>query len=353
MCGICGQYNFGDARPVDRRKHRGDDQDASSTGVRTTRGTTSPDRSDSVFAGFRSSILGGGHQPMSDPEESVWVIFNGEIYNFPELRRELEGHGHVFRTNSDTEVIVHGYKQWGDEVLNRLNGMFGLAIWDARKEAAGSCPGSIRHQADLLPARWGPFVLRLGDSAVRAAMPDRAEIDPDRAESIPALSLYALAVHDPQGRAEARSGDQADSPKRHCSGEPLVPVQAHAVCAGEVAGRSPGRVAGRFTKQAIRRQLISDVPVGLLLSGGIDSGLLLALMNLHGNVVADLHRRIRFELRGRRTGGCRRDRAHSGIASIRRVTITQSDLRGDAPEDCRLPGGAHRLFLDRSDVFRL
>ena len=77
--------------------------------------------------------LGGGHQPMSDREESVWVVFNGEIYNFPELRRELEGYGHVFRTKSDTEVIIHGYKQWGDEVLNRLNGMFGLAIWDARK----------------------------------------------------------------------------------------------------------------------------------------------------------------------------------------------------------------------------
>ena len=78
--------------------------------------------------------LAGGHQPMSDPEESVWVVFNGEIYNFPELRRDLEACGHVFRTNCDTEVIVHGYKQWGDEVLNHLNGMFGLAIWDARQK---------------------------------------------------------------------------------------------------------------------------------------------------------------------------------------------------------------------------
>ncbi len=78
--------------------------------------------------------LSGGHQPMSDQEESVWVVFNGEIYNFPELKRELQTHGHVFRTNCDTEVIIHGYKQWGDEVLNRLNGMFGFAVWDARKK---------------------------------------------------------------------------------------------------------------------------------------------------------------------------------------------------------------------------
>jgi asparagine synthase (glutamine-hydrolysing) len=71
-----------------------------------------------------------GHQPMSDADERVWVVFNGEIYNFPEIRGELEGRGHRFRTSSDTEVIVHGYKEWGLEVLDHLNGMFGLAIWD-------------------------------------------------------------------------------------------------------------------------------------------------------------------------------------------------------------------------------
>ena len=71
---------------------------------------------------------------MSDAEETVWVILNGEIYNFKQLRAELEKSGHRFRTNSDTEVIIHGYKEWGAEVLNHLNGMFGLAIWDARKE---------------------------------------------------------------------------------------------------------------------------------------------------------------------------------------------------------------------------
>src|ERR1700686_4850400 len=67
---------------------------------------------------------------MSDAEETVWVVFNGEIYNFKELRAELEQRGHSFRTRSDTEVIIHGYKEWGTEVFNRLNGMFGLAIWD-------------------------------------------------------------------------------------------------------------------------------------------------------------------------------------------------------------------------------
>jgi len=132
MCGICGQFNYERQGPVLRRDvekmarsmvHRGPDDEGYYV-------------SGPLGLGFRRlSIIDieGGHQPMSDQDETIRVVFNGEIYNFPELRRELEGFGHVFRTRCDTEVIVLGYKQWGDEVLNRLNGMFGLAIWDERK----------------------------------------------------------------------------------------------------------------------------------------------------------------------------------------------------------------------------
>src|SRR6202008_2982561 len=100
------------------------------------------------------------------------------IYNFPELKRALEGHSHVFRTKSDTEVIIHGYKQWGDEVLNRLNGMFGLAIWDVRQKrlVLARDPFGIK----LLYYRIEGDCLSFGSEirAVRAATPDRAEIDP-------------------------------------------------------------------------------------------------------------------------------------------------------------------------------
>ena len=131
MCGIAGQFNFEHLDPVDpgtiRRMagsiaHRGPDDEGFYV-------------HGAIGLGFRRlSIidLAGGHQPMADADETVWVIFNGEIYNFQELRAELEQHGHRFRTRSDTEVIVHGYKQWGTGVLGRLNGMFGLAIWDTR-----------------------------------------------------------------------------------------------------------------------------------------------------------------------------------------------------------------------------
>ena len=94
-----------------------------------------------VGLGFRRlSIidLAGGHQPMSDAEETVWVVFNGEIYNFKELRAELRSKGHQFRTNSDTEVIIHGYKQWGTDVFNHLNGMFGLPSGTCRSGGSSS-----------------------------------------------------------------------------------------------------------------------------------------------------------------------------------------------------------------------
>ena len=129
MCGICGQYNFKSGAPISadslRRMnntmvHRGpDDEGYYINGP--------------LGLGFRRlSIIDieGGHQPMSNEDGSIWIVFNGEIYNFIELRKELEGKGHLFASRSDTEVILHGYEEWGDDMLHRLNGMFGLAIWD-------------------------------------------------------------------------------------------------------------------------------------------------------------------------------------------------------------------------------
>src|SRR5437764_11765241 len=133
MCGICGQFNFHRNEPVesetvrrmtDSIRHRGPDDEGYFFSGR-------------LGLGFRRlSIidLAGGHQPMSDVEETVRIIFNGEIYNFKELRAELQSKGHEFRTNSDTEVIIHGYKEWSTDVFNHLNGMFGLAIWDVPNE---------------------------------------------------------------------------------------------------------------------------------------------------------------------------------------------------------------------------
>ncbi|MGD0222997.1 MAG: asparagine synthase (glutamine-hydrolyzing) [Terriglobia bacterium] len=281
MCGICGQYNFGDPEPVQRRNieamtrtliHRGpDDEGYYIAGP--------------LGFGFRRlSIidLGGGHQPMSDQEESVWVVFNGEIYNFPELRRELEGYGHIFRTNSDTEVIIHGYKQWGDEVLNRLNGMFGLGIWDVqqRRLVLARDPFGIK----LIYYRIDGDHLYFGSEmrAVRAAMPGRSEIDPTslnlflRYRYTPSPYTIIKGVHKlaPGTKLTIQDGSYQLSRWYRFQPTPFAPA------------KSPGEAKEELLtlyKQAVKRQLISDVPVGLLLSGGVDSGLLLALMKLNGN----------------------------------------------------------------------
>ncbi len=281
MCGICGQYNFGDSEPVARRDieamtrtlfHRGPDDEGYYV-------------SGPLGLGFRRlSIidLGGGHQPMSDREESVWVVFNGEIYNFHEVRSELERYGHVFRTNSDTEVIVHGYKQWGDEVLNRLNGMFGLAIWDARqrrlvlaRDAFGIKPLYYRIAGDRL--YFGSEM-----RPVRATMADGAEIDPTslnlflrhRYTPSPYTIIKEIRKLAPGTKLTIQNGSHEVSRWYRFKPSPFAPP------------KSPGEAREELLalyKRAVKRQLISDVPVGLLLSGGIDSGLLLALMNLNGH----------------------------------------------------------------------
>src|SRR5689334_9413059 len=113
-----------------------------------------------IALGFRRlSIidLAGGHQPMSNEDESVWIVFNGEIYNYRDLRRRLEGAGHKFKTESDTECIVHLYEDEGAECFTHLNGMFAVAIWDAKhrrfvlgRDRLGKKPLVYRHEPGRL-----------------------------------------------------------------------------------------------------------------------------------------------------------------------------------------------------------
>jgi asparagine synthase (glutamine-hydrolysing) len=281
MCGICGQFNFQNQAPVRRADleamtksiaHRGPDDDgyfiAGPLGL-----------------GFRRlSIidLAGGHQPMSDQKESVWVVFNGEIYNFPELKRELQGRGHIFRTNSDTEVIIHGYREWGDEVLNHLNGMFGLAIWDVRQRrlVVARDPFGIK----LIYYRIEDGSLHFG-SEVRptlATTSGKTEIDTTslnlflryRFTPSPYTIFKGVRKLAPGTKLTVQNGVCEVSRWYKFKPKPFRPAKSPAEAAEELLS---------LYKAAIKRQLISDVPVGLLLSGGIDSGLLLALMNLNGS----------------------------------------------------------------------
>ena len=177
MCGIAGQFNFERREPVEPE-----------TIVRMARSIAHRGPDDEGFfiagpvgLGFRRlSIidLAGGHQPMSDAEQTVWLIFNGEIYNYKELRAELQSKGHQFRTNSDTEVIIHGYKQWGTDVFNHLNGMFGLAIWDVQKQRLVVARDAMGIKLIYYKIKNGQLTFGSEIRAVIAAGDSRPDVDP-------------------------------------------------------------------------------------------------------------------------------------------------------------------------------
>jgi asparagine synthase (glutamine-hydrolysing) len=280
MCGICGQFNFAEPVPVNL------DDVKRMTGALVHRG---PDDegfflSGPLGLGFRRlSIidLGGGHQPMSDQAESVWVAFNGEIYNFKELRAELELYGHSFRTNSDTEVIVHGYKQWGDEVLTRLNGMFGLAIWDVQKKRLVLARDPFGIKFVYYKIVNGRLYFGSEVRAVLQGTHEKVHVDPT------SLNLFLRYRYTPspytifEGVKKLPPGCKLVAEQQthrltrwyRSQPSPFVPAKSD---------EEARETLLELYKIAVKRHLISDVPVGLLLSGGIDSGLLLALMNLNG-----------------------------------------------------------------------
>ncbi len=280
MCGIAGQFNFQRREPVERETivrmarsiaHRGpDDEGFFITGP--------------IGLGFRRlSIidLAGGHQPMSDAEETVWIIFNGEIYNYRELRAELQSKGYQFRTNSDTEVIIHGYKEWGSGVFNHLNGMFGLAIWDVvhqRLVVARDAMGIklIYYKIDNGQLTFGSEI-----RAILAAGGSRPEVDPV------ALNLFLRFRYTPspltvfQGIRKLASGTMLVVENGECREERWYKFSPTPFSRPKGATEATHELLELY-KNAVRRHLLSDVPVGILLSGGIDSGLLLALMNEQG-----------------------------------------------------------------------
>lgn len=281
MCGICGQFNLDGRESVNRHDlqamtksivHRGPDDEGYYV-------------DGPLGLGFRRlSIidLAGGHQPMSDWDESVWIVFNGEIYNFRELRAELQGHGHIFRTLSDTEVILHGYKQWGDHVLDHLNGMFGLAIWDAKRRRLVVARDPFGVKLIYYKIEDGRLWFGSEVRAVLAASPDRVEADPV------ALNLFLRYRYTPspytlfRGVKKLAPGTMLVCESGTCQVRRWYRIKPTPVNP-PMSDHEALETLSSLYKQSIQRHLISDVPVGLLLSGGVDSGLLLTLMNLFGS----------------------------------------------------------------------
>ncbi|HWX14990.1 MAG TPA: asparagine synthase (glutamine-hydrolyzing), partial [Chthoniobacterales bacterium] len=280
MCGICGQFNFTRNEPVEpetiRRMtqtmvHRGPDDEGYFI-------------SGPLGLGFRRlSIidLAGGHQPMSDAQETVWIIFNGEIYNYKELRTELQDKGYQFRTKSDTEVIIQGYKEWGTDVFNRLNGMFGLAIWDVPNERLVVARDAMGIKLVYYKFDNGQLIFGSEIRAITATAKTKPNVNPV------ALNLFLRFRYTPSPLTIF------DGIRKLAPGSMLI-VEDGEYCEERWYNYTPipfssPKEAEEVTHEllqlyrgAVRRHLLSDVPVGLLLSGGLDSGLLLGLMNEQG-----------------------------------------------------------------------
>lgn len=281
MCGIHGLYRF-DAQPVapellsamgDVTRHRGPDDE----GLHV-------DANGRCGIGMRRlSIidLAGGHQPISNADDSVWVVCNGEIYNFRELRAELQARGYRFKTGSDSEVLLHLYDAHGDEFVHRLDGMFNFALWDARRQrlligrdALGVKPLYVHRSAKLLAfATEAKALLELPGVA--------REPDPDTVADYLHLGYVAAP------RSMFR-----DIRK-------LPPATLLAVENGEVREwrywRLPSRIDRTTSERdwisrirdgiegAVHRQMVSDVPIGAFLSGGVDSSAVVAFMAKHSS----------------------------------------------------------------------
>ena len=284
MCGITGIWNYKSGRPIDRDRlqqmttllsHRGPDGDGfycdSSLGL----------------GHRRLSIIDveGGRQPMCNEDRTVWITFNGEIYNFQELRGPLLERGHVFTTHCDTEVIVHLYEELGPKCFEKLRGMFALALWDSRKQQLILA----RDRIGIKPLHYGLF----DDGIVFASELNsiRAATDGDLAIDYTAIADVFTYFHIPSPKTIYRDVYSLEPGHYLVVDGGGIRKQKYWDLEGEpVELENESAYEGLLydiLKDSVRGHLVSDVPVGAFLSGGLDSSAVVAMMSqLMGDAVS-------------------------------------------------------------------
>ena len=353
MCGICGVFDMSGEAGItaermgamaDKMVHRGPDDKGAfvSSDAR-------------VGLGFRRlSIVDllTGHQPMSNVacdrrgdsgrEATVWAVFNGEIYNHKDLRRELKARGHTYTTQSDTESVVHGYEEWGEDVVLHLRGMFAFAIYDGRSNGgrdASSGPNLFlaRDRLGIKPLYYteqeGRFLFASEIKAILAWPGVRREVDWEALHHYLTLSVapapltmfegihklapgHTLTVH-PDGAVMTRQYWDPLSSKIElddCSEDELV------------------KRLREMLRESVNLRMMSDVPFGVFLSGGMDSSLNVALMSeLMDRPVDTFSVAIQDDAASDERSSARRVASHFG-ANHREVVITQRDFIDFLPQ---------------------
>lgn len=274
MCGISGIYSLNGAT-VDLAQLRG---------MTDALGHRGPDGSgrfvkDIVGLGHRRlSIidLDGGSQPLANEDDSVHIVFNGEIYNFIELRDELQKAGHRFKTRSDTEVIVHAYEQWGPQCVNHFNGIFAFAIWDDPRKRLFLA----RDHLGVKPLYYTVIdgTLLFG-SEIKALLAHPA--CPRRVDLAALGQLFTLRyVPSPRTLFEGVRKLPPGNSMMVAGGEITIERYWNSVPVHRQSTHEPDLIEeyNDLVESAVKLQLRSDVPVGLFLSSGVDSASLLAIM---------------------------------------------------------------------------
>ncbi len=279
MCGIAGIFESRTQEPIDRALLRR---------MTDSLGHRGPDDSgyfDAPGIGLghrRLSIIdvAGGHQPLFNEDGSVVIVYNGEIYNFQSLAEELTAAGHVFRTHSDTEVVVHAWEEWGESCVERFRGMFAFALWDANRETLflardrlGIKPlyyamlgnGTLLFGSELKALLQHPGLpRRIGAEAIEdyfgyGYIPDPKTIYKDVAKLAPG---HVLTL---------RRGQERVAPRAYW--DMTFNAPRHAMSARDMAEELVEQL-----REAVRLRLVSEVPLGAFLSGGVDSSAVVALM---------------------------------------------------------------------------
>jgi len=277
MCGICGFVGKGDEQLLNRMMasiaHRGPDDSGAYIG----------EARDGLKVGLghlRLSIIDlspAGHQPMPDDRQEIWLTFNGEIYNFQEIKAELRSKGYEFRSATDTEVIINAYREWGQDCLKKLNGMFAFALWDCHNNSLFIA----RDRLGIKPLYYTETGLGLAFASEIKALLEIEDVK--REIDIEALHQYLSFLWVPD-------------PKTLFKGIFKLPPGYYAIYKGgrlqtkqywDLRFEVDESRSERYWREqvleslsrAVRLQMISDVPLGAFLSGGVDSSSIVALMS--------------------------------------------------------------------------
>jgi asparagine synthase (glutamine-hydrolysing) len=273
MCGICAHTRDPDGSAAQRMNvkmtHRGPDDE----GVRT-------DSEAGVSLGARRlSIIdvAGGHQPVCNEDGTIWAVLNGEIYNHPELQQRLGDRGHGLRSRTDTEILVHLYEDVGDDLVHALDGMFAFAIWDARRQRMVVARDRFGEKPLFYWANDSCLVLASELTALRAGLPTEPDIN---RESVDAFFVFGYVpgptsvINDvaqlPPGHVMTWDQSSRQLSIRRYWRPPLF--GSHAVDHMDAIAETQA-----LLERSLRGRMIADVPLGIFLSGGLDSTLIASL----------------------------------------------------------------------------